>query len=486
MPTYTVTPKTNATIQTSSLFRYFIPELITVTLLYIGLEIINFRFIACIDTSLCNSTLFVTSSLFHFITKVGEGFSVGLVILCGRYNGTKEFRKTGEILANAFWTTAVIGALVAACLYLGADAIYSFYEVPQEIVTLGVPYMRIRSLAVFFGFIYFALIGFLRGIKNPHVPMLFFILGAFVYLIADYALIFGAWGFPKMGLNGAAVASVIQFATMCIAATIYILFHNDTRKYSITLFRTINLTIIRRLISLSWPVTLDKASLALIPIWLNKMIGCTAKVCTIAESSLMYEGLTVLKTMERVGILPALAFAQVITFLISNDINIKSFTSLKSTIKKVLYLSSLLVGILTLAFCLWPSFFLTLLNKPHASSQFIVYTLPFVALLILCDVVQLILSASLRGGADVKTVMMSRALATFVFFIPLAYGITLLPIQSTLLKFVLLYSSVHVSFALMGIIYLLRLNSPKWTDTEIIPAQRVEEPTPTPSQEIQP
>ncbi len=61
-------------------------------------------------------------------------------------------------------------------LYFGAHTIYNFYEAPPQMISLGVPYLRIRAIGVFFAFIYFALIGFLRGIKNPKLPMLFFIL----------------------------------------------------------------------------------------------------------------------------------------------------------------------------------------------------------------------------------------------------------------------------------------------------------------------
>ncbi len=438
--------------------------------MYVGLEIINFSFIACIDTSLCNSTLFITNSLFHFITKIGEGFSVGLVVLCGRYNAAKHYKEAGQLLSNAFWLTACIGALITCLLYVGAPTIYAFFEVTPEITTLGIPYLKIRSFAVFFGFMYFALIGFLRGIKMPQLPMQIFMAGALVYLFFDYALIFGAFGFPALGLNGAAVAAVFQYGFMLFIAIGYILFHKKTRKYAINLFTTIRLTTLSRLFSLSWPVMLDKASLAMVPLWLNKMIGCTAKLCTVAESATMYDGLTILKTMERVGILPALAFAQVITFLVSNDHKIITFRGIKQNIKKILVISCLFVAALTLTFCLWPSFFLSLLNKPQAYSNFIAYTLPFVALLILCDVFQLILSAALRGGSDVLTVMYARASSTFLFFMPIAYGITLLPIQSILIKFILLYSSVHISFALMGIIYYRRFKSKRWQDSHIAPA----------------
>ncbi len=483
--TISITPKTQDTVKTSTLFGYFVPELITVTLLYIGLEIINFRFIACIDTPLCNSTLFITNSLFHFITKIGEGFSIGLVILCGRYNGTREYKKSGELLSNAFWITTLVGAVVFLMLYFGAHTIYQFFEAPPQMISLGVPYLRIRAIGIFLAFIYLALIGFLRGIKNPKLPMLFFILGAIPYIFIDYALIFGAWGFPAMGLQGSAIATVVQYAIMLLAALIYLLVHNDNHKYNISLLTKINPSHLYNLIALSWPIMIDKASFALGHMWLNKMIGCTAKLCSTTVSTTMYDGLTVLKTMENVGILPAVAFAQVITFLVSNDIKLKSFKYIKRNIKKVLLISCLLVGLLSLAFCLKPSFFLALLNKKNAYSQFIAYTLPFVTVLIMCDVFQLILSASLRGGSDVKTVMLTRLAAIFLFFIPLTYCINLLPIQNMLLKFMLLYSSSHLSYALMGSIYLLRLRSKRWTSIEVIPAVEDTEKQRKPIKEVQ-
>ncbi len=435
------------------------------SILYIGLEIINFSFLACTDVALCNATLFISNSLFHFITKVAEGFSIGLVIMCGQYNGAQEYKKAGQVLADAFWTTTLVGALVACAIYFGAHTIYAFYNVPQEIVQLGVPYMQVRAIGVFFTFVFLAIVGFLRGIKNPKIPMTFFILGAITYLIFDYALIFGAWGFPEMGLKGSAFATVIQFGVMLTAAIIYIMFNKEVRPYSISLFRNNPFTKerfanIKDLIHVSWPIMIDKASLAIIPIWLNKMISCTSHLT--ANGNMVYESLTVLKTMERVGILPALAFAQVITYLVSNDYKAHKFDIIKNNVKKVLIFACAMAGTFTFIFYLRPHFFLWILNKPSAYNDLIKYTLPIIALLITFDVLQLILAAALRGAADVKTVMMTRLIIAFLVFIPLCYGISLLPIKSLLIKFLLLYASVHISLAFMGIIYIIRFKSGVW------------------------
>ena len=212
---------------------------------------------------------------------------------------------------------------------------------------------------------------------------------------------------------------------------------------------------------------IDKASLALSPIWLNKMIGCTAKLSAAAVGATMFDGLTLLKTMERVGILPALAFAQVITYVVSNDYKISHFRVIKNNIKKVLFISCLLAGIFTLLFCLYPHFFLAILNKQNAYSDIIAFTLPFIAVLVIFDVIQLILSAALRGAGDVKTVMMTRLIVVGLIFIPMAYIIPSLPIENPLLKFALLYSSAPLSKALMGIVYIIRFKSGFWKKQSI-------------------
>ncbi len=462
-------PKPASAIRTSTLMSYFIPELITTGILYIGLEIINFSFIACTNVALCNATLFISASLFHLLIKIAEGFSTGLVIMCGQYNGAQEYTKAGRVLTDAFWTTSLIGLLLSAGIYFGAHAIYTFHDVPPEILELGVPYLKIRALGVLLTFTYLAIIGFLRGIKNPKMPMLFFIIGAVAYLFFDYALIFGAWGFPEMGLNGSAVASVIQYAVMLVAALIYIIYDKELHKYNIALFSENpfswgRISHIRNLVHISWPVMIDKASLAIIPIWLNKMIGCAAILAT--NKSIVYESLTVLKTMERIGILPALAFAQVITYLVSNDYKTLHFRTIKRNIKKVLVFACITTMLFTLMFYLQPHFFLWILNKPDVYNDLIMYTLPIIALLILFDVLQLVLAGALRGAADVKVVMITRLVIT-ALFIPLSYGIAILPTSSLLLKFVLLYGSVHISLALMGLIYIIRFKSGNWKKQSI-------------------
>lgn len=340
-----------------ALWGYFYPELITAFLLYTALTIIDGRFIALLGNSSAYATLGVTDTLVHFIMKIADGFSVGMVVLSGQYNGIGAYHRTGKTVTDAFWITALLGACVAVLLYFGAFAVYRFYEVPQEMVTLGVPYLRLRAIGIFLNFAYFALIGFLRGVKNTRVPMVLFVVGSLFFLFFDYVLIFGAWGFPALGLQGSAMAFIIQYAVMLIGALWYIGRHAEYRKYAITFFSPVHWQTIKSLLHLSWPVMIDKASFALCYIWLAKMVACMAKGAD--PSCIALPTYSFMKFALQVLILPGIAFAQVVTFLVSNDYKAQNWQRIKVNITRALVLSTgLVLGSLS-ALLLWPRFFLS-------------------------------------------------------------------------------------------------------------------------------
>ncbi|MFI5332979.1 MAG: MATE family efflux transporter [Candidatus Babeliales bacterium] len=195
------------------IIRYFIPEFITAFLLYSLPFLLDAYFIGHLKSTTTYGTLGATNNLIHFIIKLSEGFAVSTVILSGRFSGMGEFKQSGKILRDSFWVTFILGFFIATTLYFGAHWIYTLY-VPEEMVAIGVPFLRLRAISIFLMFISLAFVGFLRGVKNTKFPMFAFIAGITVFIFFDYALIFGEFGFSPMGLQGSAIASILQYAVM--------------------------------------------------------------------------------------------------------------------------------------------------------------------------------------------------------------------------------------------------------------------------------
>lgn len=441
-----------------AILRYFVPEFVTALVLL--LYVIDAWWVADLKSTAIYATAGTTNSMMHFITKVAEGFSVGTTIMTGHYNGLQDFKEVGRTMVNAFWATILTGGIIAASLFFGAHWVYSIYGVPTKMIAIGVPFLRMRAVGIFFMFVYFAVIGFLRGIKNPKISMQIFMLGACIFLFFDYCLIFGNFGFPQMGLKGSALASVIQYGVMLIASLSYLLFDKENRKYGFHLIsERMSLKRIKELFSLSWPVMLDKGTLAAVPLWLGYLINPMG-VYAIAS-------FTVIKDLERLAILPAQAFAQVITFLVSNAYGSQDWDGIKSTIKKTIFLASFFVFIILFVFSIWPEFFIHLFDHKDKFTAFAAKIFPVLSVLVFCDLLQLILSGAMRGAANVKVVMWTRLTLCFLFFGPVSWLLSRLPIENSSLKFLLVYSTFYIGSGLMSVVYIYRFRGDRWQHKSI-------------------
>ncbi len=437
------------------ILRYFFPEFISALVLYSLPFWLDAYFVGQLESISMYATLGATNNLIHFIIKLAESISVGVVIMSGQFNGRQENHKVGRTVADTFWSTCFLGALISSFLFFGAHAIYVWYDVPQDMIAFGIPFLRLRAFSVFFIFLYMALIGFLRGVKNTKTPMVIFIIGSAIFLFFDYALILGNFGFPRMELQGSAVASLIQYGVMVLLVLGYILLNKQYRKYGIDLLKTIaDRTYVKQLFFLSWPVMIDKATMAWSYIWLCKMINPMG-TCTVAA-------FCVVKDMERFAFLPAIAFAQVITFLVSNDYGMRNWAAIKSNLKKICFMSSIAVFSVLFLFALNPAPIIRFFDRKGEFTLLAAYAFPILSVLVFFDLVQLILSGALRGAGNVRVVMYVRLAICLGYFVPLSYMISTIDFQSATLKFILLYGSFYFGNALMSIVYIGRLRGELW------------------------
>lgn len=439
----------------STLLRYFLPEFITNFLLYGMPFLLDSVFIGALDSTEATATLGITGAFLHFVIKIGEALSVGTIVLSGQFNGQNSFENAGRTLRDAFWITTLLGIMLSSILFFGAHTIYSWYGVSEEVISLGVPFLQLHAIGVLCIFIYLALVGFLRGIKNSRTPMKIFVFGSLLFVFFDYMLIFGKWGFPKMGLQGSAMATIIQYSSMMIIALCYVLFNKKNLKYGISLFSGLtDVSYIKHLIIISLPVMLDKGIMAWAYIWLGKMIATMGTEGIAAFS--------VVKNMERFAFLPALAFAQIITFLVSNDVGIQNWDGIKTNIKKVLFLSSGMVSFILGFFIYHRAHIVTFFDKRGVFSPLAMQAFPLLSIFIIFDLLQLILSGALRGAGNVRIVMIVRFVTCFCYFVPVSYLLSQWTFNNEVIKLVLLYGSFYLGNALMSIWYIRRFRSEHW------------------------
>jgi len=183
----------------SRILRYFYPEFITALIIYTLPQFVDYFFICSLKSTNLYAISGIVENFLTMFTKSAEGLLIGTVVISGYFNGLREYKKAGESFVDAFWTTMMVGFFVSLVLYYGVSVFYKFNNFTPEMIELGTPFLQIKSIGVFFMFIYFALVGFLRAAKNTFIPMVIFSIGSAVFVLSDYLFIFGSLGFPKLG-----------------------------------------------------------------------------------------------------------------------------------------------------------------------------------------------------------------------------------------------------------------------------------------------
>jgi MATE family multidrug resistance protein len=126
-----------------------------------------------------------------------------------QYFGAKRFDRMGPALWQGVYV-ALLGGFAQLCLIPFADAIFSFMGHDPLVQRYEVPYFQILCLGGLPFVASSALSGFFSGRGRPWAVMWVNTCATIVNLVLDYALIFGAWGFPELGIKGAAIATVLS------------------------------------------------------------------------------------------------------------------------------------------------------------------------------------------------------------------------------------------------------------------------------------
>jgi MATE family multidrug resistance protein len=443
-----------------SIVRYWFPELISQTIIFTLPPVLDSYIIASSQSILTYGALGMTSSVLHTLFKLSEAIPVAAIAIIGRYNGAKEYEKCGAALGDIFWTTFFIGFLQFVLIFLLASNLFVWLGVSPEIATLGVPFLRIKSLGLFLTFIAAGLLGFIRAVKNTRTPMIITVTAMVAFVFFDYALVLGKFGFPNLSLTGSGLATIIQYGIMNLLALGYILLNPDYKKYFVHVFFSVfNLKRSAHILNLSWPIIIDKSIVAWSYVWLSKLI---APMGTMAIAS--YD---VVKNMERFAFLPAVAAGQIITFLVSNRLGAQDHDGANANVKKILLFTAITTIPSLIFMCVNAEYFISFFDQNNNFTAFATKVLPFISLLVIFDFTQVVLAGALRGAGDIKTVMVGRFVTIMFFFVPFSWFISKLPIESQAVRFTMIYGSFYIATGIIGVIFLFRMKSHKWQKIKI-------------------
>lgn len=170
---------------------------------------------------------------------IAAGTGVGVNALISRGLGEKKQDKVDQVASNGIFIYMLSYIVVAI---LGIFVVRPFYAMQtgagqENIASLGITYLTIVMVFSFGIFAQFIFERMLQATGRTFFTMISQLVGAIINIILDPILIFGLVGFPKLGIAGAAIATVIGQIIAATIAFIYNMKKNDDVHISFRGFR---------------------------------------------------------------------------------------------------------------------------------------------------------------------------------------------------------------------------------------------------------
>ena len=166
------------------------------------------------------------NQLISLVFLVYQFFSMGAAILCAQYIGAGLKKRLVQVVGMALTVNLVLGLAVSALLYLFAEELLHVMGLRPELMGDGLAYLRLTGALSFFQALALTFSASLRSADKVVYPMVVTGIVNVVNILGNYALIFGHWGCPQLGVEGAAISTATCRAiAMVLLAIIHFRVH---------------------------------------------------------------------------------------------------------------------------------------------------------------------------------------------------------------------------------------------------------------------
>lgn len=154
----------------------------------------------------------VSFPLIFVLLSLSIGITMATTVLVGQFKGAGDSPMIKKTIDSSLFLLAVLAVIMTAVGLIFHMPILRLMNTHESIIDMAAGYMNIIFIGMIFSFGFNVVSAVLRGLGDSRTPLLFLFYTTVINIILDPILIFGLGPFPKMGVEGAALATIIAQA----------------------------------------------------------------------------------------------------------------------------------------------------------------------------------------------------------------------------------------------------------------------------------
>ena len=365
--------------------------------------------------SLGNSFIFIAMS-------IGIGFSAAITPVVAEAHSKNHTIDLKKSFVNGFLMCLILGVFLFLAIILCKPLLFMLDQ-PKNVVNLAIPYLEIVAASLIPLLMFQALKQYSDGLSLTSNPMYATVLANIINVVVNYILIFGKFGFPAMGIIGAAIGTLVSRIIM-FSFLFFLLYKKDIIKnYIKDIFRfIIDKSMIEKILSLGFPTSLQmlfEVGIFTSAIWLSGLLG---EITQSANQIVLNISSMTFMIASGLGVSAAIRSG--------NQKGLENYKELKRISLSILLLGIFFALIFTLLIIIFreylPYIYIDISDVYNYEKNIIIVQKSaklfiIVALFQLFDSAQVIILGALRGMQDVKIPTIIVYIAYWVIGFPISF-----------------------------------------------------------------
>ncbi len=176
----------------------------------------------------------VSFPIIFILVSLVIGITMATTVLVAQYVGAKDQKMIEKTINNSFLLLGGLGIVLTIIGFVLSKKILIWMNTPQDILEYATDYLNIFFIGLVFMFGYNVVSAILRGLGDSKTPLKFLIISTVMNLILDPFFILGIGFIPKMGIRGAALATILSQTVSFFLAIRHLDKNNHMLRFRVT------------------------------------------------------------------------------------------------------------------------------------------------------------------------------------------------------------------------------------------------------------